>query len=170
MVLPTISDCPPTTHSQTPVFLSFYNLVLPHSLCLSRFLLSALMNTLQSPVMEHRPELRSFPAPARFNHQQLNQTSWAGDETRPSLMITSSRIDITWIQIYSKKIKFTHIHIHIDPSFLVDHIHWLIYLSSFLYLVDHIPFIDFSTQYSIFRSLVVPDEISPDTDWLRGPV
>ena len=95
MVLPTISDCPPTTHSQTPVFLSFYNLVLLSlSLSLS-FLLSALMNTLQSPVMEHRPELRSFPAPARFNHQQLNQTSWAGDETRPSLMITSSRIDIT---------------------------------------------------------------------------
>ena len=92
------------------------------------FLLSALMNTLQSPVMEHRPELRSFPAPARFNHQQLNQTSWARAET-PSLMVTSSRIDITWIQIYSKKIKFTHIHIHIDPSYLVDHIHWLIYLS-----------------------------------------
>ena len=62
MVLPTISDCPPTTHSQTPVFLSFYNLVLLSvSLSLS-FLLSALMNTLQSPVMEHRPELGSFPS------------------------------------------------------------------------------------------------------------
>ena len=51
------TDCPPTP----PVFLSFYNLML------SRFLLSALMNTLQSPVMEQRPGLVSFP---RSNHQK----------------------------------------------------------------------------------------------------
>ena len=58
-----------------PVFLSFYNLML------SRFLLSALMNTLQSPVMEQRPRLVSFP---RSNHQQSNITSLEGAGTRPT--------------------------------------------------------------------------------------
>ena len=58
-----------------PVFLSFYNLML------SRFLLSALMNTLQSPVMEQRPRLVSFP---RSNHQQSNITSLEGAGIRPT--------------------------------------------------------------------------------------
>ena len=67
-----------------PVFLSFYNLML------SRFLLSALMNTLQSPVMEQRPRLVSFP---RSNHQQSNITSQTGPGTRPS---QASHLLLVW--------------------------------------------------------------------------
>ena len=88
-VLNWLSPQPTTPHS--PSFLSFYNLML------SRLFFSALMNTLQSPVMEQRPELVSFP---RSNHQQSNRTSQTGAGTR-SDKATHSLADLLWSHSHS---------------------------------------------------------------------
>ena len=87
-VLNWLSPQPTTPHS--PSFLSFYNLML------SRLFFSALMNTLQSPVMEQRPGLAGkFSQFPRSNHQQSNIASQENsrDKTNPtSLTVTSSLI------------------------------------------------------------------------------
>ena len=77
---------PPPLLPTPPVFLRFYNLML------SPFFFSALMNTLQSPVMEQRPRLVSFP---RSNHQQSNRTSQTGAGTRPD-QATHTLADLVW--------------------------------------------------------------------------